>query len=866
MIANLVAASSRHARWLVAFAAVLCLVAGVFVAQRFTIHTEMEALVPADVPFRVHDRALEAVFAQQADDITLVIDGRTPELAQTAAVRLAEQLGKRSDLYRFVERPGAGAFFDREGLLYLPLHDVQQTTAALIRAQPLIAPVASDPSLRGVMGSLSTAADGVAAGDAAAADLAKPLKSLANVADAVGRGAPAAFSWQALITGRESTVDDRRQVVVAVPRTDRASGEPAAGALDVARALAMDLQRQPALGVRVRLTGEVAMAAEELGALKESTGPIGLLTTAAMLLILYLALRSARMVAAVVITVLAGLVLTAAFGLAVYGRFNLISVAFLPLFVGLGVDFAIQFCVRYRAETVSEGDITTALSKAGGATGRGLILAAGATALGFAAFLPTRYQGVAELGAVSGFGMCVAFLLALTLLPALITLFAAKNPAPDAMTPALQRCERLVTGRESLVLAGAAALALLALAAAPRLGFNFDPMRLRNPEAESVRTYRDLAHQPEAGVDALDLLLPDLASARAVTGRLKALPEVADVLSLDRLIPEDQAAKLALISDAALLLGPTVDPFDVAPPPSDSELVASMTRTAAALRALAGGPAGAAVKSDALRLADRLQAIAQGPPATRARLQTAIVAGLPVALDQVRQMLAAQPVSIGTLPLDLKEAWVAPDGQARIQVMPRAAPGSPVARTRFVAAVQKVAPAATGAPAAVEQVRGLVLGAFTQAALLALAAISVLLLVALKSLRAVILTLAPVLFASLLAVGTCGLLDQDINLENLIALPLLLGIGVSFNIYFVVAWRRGERQLLGSCLARAVLYSALTTGLSFGALSLSIHPGTASMGVLLLVALCWTLVTTLIVQPALLARVSPRTASWPSKL
>jgi predicted RND superfamily exporter protein len=137
-------------------------------------------------------------------------------------------------------------------------------------------------------------------------------------------------------------------------------------------------------------------------------------------------------------------------------------------------------------------------------------------------------------------------------------------------------------------------------------------------------------------------------------------------------------------------------------------------------------------------------------------------------------------------------------------------------------------------------------------------AITALLFLALRRLNLVLLTLLPVLLGGLLTVATCVLLGQDINLENLIALPLLLGVGVSFNIYFVVAWMAGERALLRSSLTRAILYSALTTGAAFGALSLSRHPGTASMGVLLLISLFWTLVTTLVVQPAVLGLAADR--------
>ena len=100
---------------------------------------------------------------------------------------------------------------------------------------------------------------------------------------------------------------------------------------------------------------------------------------------------------------------------------------------------------------------------------------------------------------------------------------------------------------------------------------------------------------------------------------------------------------------------------------------------------------------------------------------------------------------------------------------------------------------------------------------------------------------------------------MPLNFANIIALPLLLGVGVSFNVYFVMNRRAGETAVLGSATARGVLFSALTTAATFGVLALSHHPGTASMGDLLLLSLACTAATTLLFLPALLAWSGPAT-------
>lgn len=856
LIARLIASVCRRAALVVAATLVLAVVAGVYVLTHISIHTELDALIPADTPWRVHEAALENAFVGERDDITVVIDGKTPELAEAAAARLTAVLAPRHDLFDSVERIAAGPFFDREGLLFLPEPEVKDTTEALIAAQPLLAPVAADPSLRGVMRSLTTAAEAVGEGQADPQRLEAPLAAISTTAEAAAAGRPAFFSWRALIAGHALDPEDRRQFVELIPKLDYGTSDPGEAGIAAVRAEAGKLGLDAAHGVTLRLTGEAPMAADELATLGEATGPLAALSFVLVLVILYFAVRSPKIVAAVLVTVLAGLSITAAIGLLVYGRFNLISVAFMPLFVGLGVDFAIQFCVRYRAEALDEPDPARALAKAGAGAGRGLTLAAAATGLGFLAFLPTRYRGVSELGAIAGVGMGLAFLLAVTFLPALLMLLKAKSRAEEVGLPALRNADAPLQQRRRGIVAGAAILGLLSLALIPSLSFNFDPLRLRNPKSESVSTFRELAADPDTNPNTLDVLAPSLAAARAMAIKVSGVPTVQAALSLDSLVPMDQEPKLALIRDADLLLDPTINPFDVAPPPTDADLVQGLDEAAQALKAAAAAPAGAPIRGDALRLAQTLQTLAAGPPQGRARLEAALLAGLPTALDQVRSMLSAEPVTEESLPPELKRDWVAADGRARVEIVPAVAGNDAAGLQRFVDAVKRVAPDASGTPLDLAETRDLILGAFGQAGALAVVAITALLFAALRQPKAVLLSLLPVLLTALLTVATCVLVGEDINLENLIALPLLMGIGVSFNIYFVVAWLAGERRLLRSSLTRAILYSAITTGVAFGALSLSRHPGTASMGILLLISLFWTLVATLLVQPAILGLVA----------
>jgi hypothetical protein len=284
-------------------------------------------------------------------------------------------------------------------------------------------------------------------------------------------------------------------------------------------------------------------------------------------------------------------------------------------------------------------------------------------------------------------------------------------------------------------------------------------------------------------------------------------------------------------------------------------VIAALRATADKLRAAAPTDVGAS------RLAKVLNSLAAGPPAGRARATAALIPPLHTLLDQLRNLLSAQPVTLDSLPADLKEDWITTDGRARIQVSPRGDSNDNRVLQKFSKAVQKLAPEASGPPISIQEAGKTVSGAFIEAGLLSLVTITLLLLAVLRSLREVAFTLAPIVLAGFLTLGTCVVIGQPINFANVIAFPLLFGVGVAFHIYFVMAWRKGMTNLLQSSLARGVFFSALTTGTAFGSLMFSRHPGTASMGKILMISLIWTLVAALIFEPALLGPPKPEAAT-----
>ena len=236
---------------------------------------------------------------------------------------------------------------------------------------------------------------------------------------------------------------------------------------------------------------------------------------------------------------------------------------------------------------------------------------------------------------------------------------------------------------------------------------------------------------------------------------------------------------------------------------------------------------------------------------------------LPDQIARLRAALSAEPVTLADLPPALKRDWVLPDGRALVEALAKPGEQSSQGLGRFVAAVRTLAPNAGGPAVNIVGSADIIVGAFRTAAISALIAIAVILALALRRPRDVALVMAPLLLSGLLTAILIVQLPLPINFANIIALPLLLGVGVSFNVYFVMNWRTGGRQFLTSATARAILFSALTTGTAFGSLALSADRGTATLGTLLLLSLGATLLATFFFVPALLAAVTPDRPSPP---
>lgn len=828
--------------WMVlAGALLLTALSGFYAAGNLKIDTDTAGMISEDLPFRQRYKAFRQAFPALSDNVVIVIDAALPDAADSAAEILAGKLRADRENFPLVFSPETHPFFIRNGLLYLDREDLIRLSDDIAESQALLVKLGADPTLHGLNAVLDDAVSG-AEDEAQSSQIASVLDRISAIATAVADGKPDALSWRALIGGQQDEGTARR-IIITKPRVDFGSLAPASDAMQRIRDIARNSGLTPDKGINVRLTGGVVISTEELKSVTDGASNAGIVSLVLVAALLAWGIRSLRLVLAILTALIAGLIWTAGFTTLAIGHLNLVSVAFAVLFIGLGVDFGIHFALRFREERLGAGDQEEVLRRTGSGLVAPLGLCALAAAISFFSFVPTDYRGLSELGLIAGVGMFIAFIATFTVIPAFLSAFPPPAPsAPGPRTPPALPDRRIAIA--ALIVGGAS------IAAVPFAEFDLDPIKLRDPSTESVRTFRDLAATAGESLYTIELLAPSLSGAYSIAGKLKALPEVDKTVTATDLVPTEQDAKLAIIDDMNIFLAPLRLKTS-----SEAYSADDRRKAFSALRATLKQGAGrdlADLASSAARLEASLAKL--GDAVQVAAFEERVFRHFSPQVDRLKRTLDAGPVALKDLPPEILQRYLAPNGRARVQVYPTENLEDPEALRRFVQAVRNIAPDATDSPVEILEAGRAVVNSVVTAALISVFAVTLMVFGVLRSVRDTLLVLIPLILAALYTVAATVILSMPFNFANVIVLPLLMGLGVANGIHLVSRSRQEKSgaAAFATTTPRAVIFSSLTTIASFGSLAVSSHRGTASMGELLMLSIGLTLLCTLVVLPSLM--------------
>lgn len=857
---------SRHAVGVILLSILAAAAALHYTVHHLRINTYPGNVLSDSLPWRQDKLAFERAFPTFRDSVIVVIDAPTPDQARDAADRLAAKLSGDREHFEWVFYPPAENFFRRHALLFLDLEDLEKRTERLARAQPFLADISKDPSLVGTFHLLGRA---LVEDRGNEIDLGSLFYALAGTLDDALNGSNRPLSWSREMAGSGSE-KDLRILMEVMPKVEFSSLAPGEAMLSAIRGSAEELEFAHD-GIRLRISGAAALSIDELKSASIGAQMASFGSFAGVALVMLVGLRSLWLVFAVQIGLVLGLIFTAFFAAAALGQLNLISVAFSVMYIGIGADYAIYLCLRYRELSASSRSHKAALKRAVRHVGGSLEIGTLTTAIGFFCFIPTSYRGVAELGIISGAGMFISLFVTLLILPAYLGLRRplAYRGHEAAKEGRMSRLAAHILGypirhsRTVLIV-----VALLGLASTIELRnshFDHNPLNLQDPTSESVQTFRELLKDAGQSPWSLVVLAQDEAESESLRHRLEGLSSVDSVVTLRDFIPGDQEDKLTLIDQLSVTLGTSLIRPDAAGvlEPDLSEKMAGLrgfeARLAAYLERMAGQAderAGTRLEANLARTLDHLAPLDDsGRQAYLERLTDMLVGELSPNLDRLRDALMADAVTLQSIPGDLKARWINGDGVWRVDVRPREDLHDPEAMRRFVDEVRSIAPHATGTPALFLESSAAVVRAFLEAFALAIIAITLVLSFTMDRRIDVVLVLAPLLLASVLTGALMVYWGVSFNFANIIALPLVFGMGVDNCIHMVHRYRTAPPRsgvLLHTSTALAVLLSAMTNISGFGNLSVSPHRGMASMGVMLTIGILATLFCSMLVLPALL--------------
>jgi hopanoid biosynthesis associated RND transporter like protein HpnN len=854
-----VSSVQRHPLMVMTIALLLTVGVLLYSATNIRINTDTTSLISDKLHFRKLQKDFQEAFPELTDTIVVVISADTMDTAVSARKRLARYLRKETDLFKTVYEPGGGSFFEKNGLLYLSTNELEDFADNMAAAQPLLALLSKDLSLRGLFSVVEKALQHPKEAGLKGGKIALLLDQMKIAFDNTVTNRPYRMSWQNIMLSEKASYRQRWQFIIIRPylkSNDFTRGEVP---LKAVRRIANELQLNDANGTKILITGDVALTYENLTEVRNSIGAATIASLLLVSLILYIGLKgSGRLIFAGLTTLIIGLIWTTGFAIAFIGSLNMISVTFAVLFIGLGIDYSIQFCLRHIeliecGSSCKDGIICTARG-----VGRALLLSCITTAIGFYSFLPTAYAGVGELGLISGTGMFISFFANLTVLPALLTLMPLQEKR-SLQTSQVKALLMLPYKYPTAISIGAFVLGLGAATVLPKVYFDYNPLNLYNPKSEVIVTIKELFKDPEASPWTTSILARSAEDAKRLAESLGGLKEVKMVVTVFDFVPQDQTEKLGIISDIKLFMPPDLSRVRMKRLSyEENNQALNMLENALKKFLLSSREA---EDSSVRRLYESIQKFkiliidpTKGKRAFAA-LEDGLLTNLPALFGRLETLLQATAFDVSDLPRELAAQYMSIDRHYRVQVFPRENLMNRDALVRFVKAVRAIAPDATDSPVSIYESGMAVISSFRQATLYALVAIVAFLLIELRSFYVTALILIPLVLAMLLTAAASVFLSIPLNFANVIVVPLLLGVGVHTGIIFIIRYQTEpppNGNMLTTSTARAVLFSSLTTMISTGSLSFSSHRGIASMGILLTVCFGFLIISTLFLLPALI--------------
>ena len=895
----------RHPGWFFWSQIVLALVCIVITVGFLKFDPDQGHLVSPNLKYQQDFLRMQDEFPQQGNDMDVVVQSDDPEKNRQFIERLAAKMIPETNLFCDVfyqhDLPALGT----KALFFVPNNDLASVRTTLASEMPFIAPFAQTTNLPSFFEEINAMFRTASANTNAQTDsllqslpfLTTILKQATTSLETSGKPPSpgvAAFFGASDVSDIYITFDQGKIFVLTthppVSESDNTlptiwsglkgmlfpqntpSGDVTGDAIDRLRELIKETQAEVP-GVNVGLTGEPVLDYDQMTQSQKDTTVASVVSLFLCAIIFIYGYNETGRPIKAAFCLLIGLAYTLAFATLTVGHLNVLTITFVPMLIGLAIDFGVHLITRYEEGLRHGRHKKAALMKAMVYTGQGIFTGALTTAGAFIAMIFTNFQGIQEMGIICGGGLLLCFIPMMTMLPVLL-LRGRQNVMDRNMKEDLTRAriENIWLQRPVWVIA--ITLILCALAASQiyrgRVKFDYNLIQMQSPSISSVIFEHVLINNAGKSLLFGAITATNLDDAIALENKIIKLPTVADIEPppdmLENFIQSNQVKKLPLIRDIKTL----VAPLNFSPP--DSQPV-DLNELSATLYSLYGycGQAVTEIGTNDPALSGQLTALRDSIEDLRktmlagdqdqlaahaqklAEFQQAFFNDVRNTFDSLKNQNISAPLQVSDLPPALRNQFVGRTGKFLLQVYPKTDVWQRANQQKFVADLRSVASDATGTPVQLYEYETLLKNSYIQAAWYALIAIAIMVFIHFRSLTAVVLALLPVAIGSLWLAGWMGHYGIPFNLANIMTLPLVIGIGVTNGIQILNRFAE-ERVpgILSRSTGKAVLVSGLTAIAGFGSLVLAKHRGIHSLGQVMAMGIGLCMIAALTFLPAVL--------------
>jgi uncharacterized protein len=831
-------------------------------------------LVGADKQYHQNFLEYTAEFMSDAD-LVAVVESEDSEKNRQFVERLGTKLEGATNLFTDVFYKGDLSIMGRKALHFLPDDTLAELQQTLREYRPFLSTFAHASNLNSLFRLVNHQFRAARREPVEGESLIQALPALGRIISQAEQslnrpGTPPSPGLSALF-GSGEEAERQQYITFAEGRiyvvTARAAQEEATGeAVEQLRELVRQIQAEVP-GVNVGITGEPVLEYDEMQQAQSDSMLASLVALALCAFIFVYGYRETGRPIKATICLVFGLGYTMGYTTLVVGHLNILTVTFLPMLIGLAIDFGIHLITRFEEELRKGVHQKQAIETAMVNTGMGIFTGCLTTAGAFFAMALTDFRGIQEMGVITGGGILICLVPMMTLLPVML-LHGKQNKLDQKGRSGVERrarIEKLWMERPGLVAGITGALCALALTQFSKVFFDYNLLNMQSRELPAVQFEKKLIESASKSVLFGAVIADSAEEAIALEKRLVELPSVASVDSMAPFLLNDPTDKLARIREVRR----DVSSIEFAKSDQGPVGVAELNQTLFYTASYLGWAANEAQKEEASReVAQQLhylresilhfrQRLATGNPAmTVPRLtafQRSLFSDIHSTFETLRNQDDQSGLRVEDLPAPLRNRFIGRSGRFLLQVYPKEDIWQREHQRTFIKELRTVDEAATGTPVQLYEYTNLLKESYQRAAWYALGAIGLLVLLHFRSLTVTALALLPVAIGTTWTVGLMGLFGVPFNPANIMTLPLVIGIGVTNGIHILNRFAEERNpSILGKSTGKAVLVSALTTMAGFGSLIPAEHQGISSLGMVMATGVAACVIAALTFLPVLI--------------